>query len=380
MEKTIKKYVEYLYPGIIASETSSVEIDHNDPMKVEIENDSVGFRFYEQDVVLDGKEEFIGNVKNKSNWFFLGTRITFEEVQKRFGHDPAYKTLIRNMKYNDISSVCMTEYGNFMPMANDDVTLDEYIAKHSKEKNAMKMFENLKKHVGEKISYKYWHYGVEQNDVSTLKSVDYFGNIGTENKGIPFIGYGAAISSITLDETGEMLYVNPYIEDNYDRRKPEDIEASKRKFYGDVIVDKQRARRIKAEQKRKQEMENADREAQKLKYTLMKEGVTLVKPETIEDWLQFADINSNDGYSVFVVKATISMMKKFEEGVSFEDAEQQVYCDELGLSGFMASGTANALSYFAKEGEKYQQYWNKKWGIENSDEKGTVNPVILSKQ
>ena len=88
-------------------------------------------------------------------------------------------------------------------------------------------------------------------------------------------------------------------------------------------------------------------------------GLTLVKPETAEEWLQFADNNSNDGYSVFVVKATISMMKKFEEGISFEEAEQQVYNEELGLSGFMAGATANALSHFAKQGEEYRRYWNK---------------------
>ena len=100
----------------------------------------------------------------------------------------------------------------------------------------------------------------------------------------------------------------------------------------------------------------------------MKEGLTLVKPETAEEWLQFADNNSNDGYSVFVVKATISMMKKFEEGISFEEAEQQVYNEELGLSGFMAGATANALSHFAKQGEEYRKYWNKQYGIEDSEE------------
>ena len=134
---------------------------------------------------------------------------------------------------------------------------------------------------------------------------------------------------------------------------------------------------IKAENLRKQEMEKADLEAKKMKYQLMKEGLTLVKPETAEEWLQFADNNSNDGYSVFVVKAVISMMKKFEEGISFADAEHQVYGEELGLSGFMAGATANALSHFAKNGEEYRKYWNKQYGV-SEEEKGTVNPAVLS--
>ena len=74
------------------------------------------------------------------------------------------------------------------------------------------MFENLKKHIGEKVSYKAWFYGAERNETDTLRNVNYFINIETEKAGIPFVGYGAAISSITLEETGEVLYYNPYIE------------------------------------------------------------------------------------------------------------------------------------------------------------------------
>ncbi len=117
---------------------------------------------------------------------------------------------------------------------------------------------------------------------------------------------------------------------------------------------------------------------EKMKCTLMREGLTLVKPETAEEWLQFADNYSNDGYSVFVVKATISMMKKMEKGISFEEAEQQVYDEELELTGFLAGATANALSHFAKQGEEYRKYWNKKYGIDDANEKGIVNPAVLS--
>ena len=71
-------------------------------------------------------------------------------------------------------------------------------------------------------------------------------------------------------------------------------------------------------------------------------------------------------------------MKKFEEGISFEEAEKQVYNEELGLSGFMAGAAANALSHFAKNGDAYRDHWNKQYGVEEAEEKGTVNPAILS--
>lgn len=43
----------------------------------------------------------------------------------------------------------------------------------------------------------------------------------------------------------------------------------------------------------------------------------------------------------------------------------------------MAGATAYALSHFAKNGEEYRKYWNKKYGIEDSEVKGTVNPAVL---
>ncbi len=145
MEKTTKKYVEYLYPGLIVSETSSKEVEHNDPMKVNIEGRAIGFRFYEKDFINASGEQFEGKVKNRTNWFYIGKRLTFSEVQSRFGKMPKYETLISNMECNGISSVCMTEYGNFMPMEDGDMTLEEYIMEHSKEAKALKMFQELKK-------------------------------------------------------------------------------------------------------------------------------------------------------------------------------------------------------------------------------------------
>lgn len=378
MEKIKKSYIEKIYRGLLFSESSIAEVEDRDPMKVVNDGKMQGFRFYDKEQVVDGEKIYDGERVNFSNWVFFGKRLTLEEVKQQYGKDSKYSTLISNMECNHYNSVCLTQAGSYLPMEEGDMTLDEYISEHDKEKNAIRMFEALKKHIGQSVNYKAWWYGSPENGTDILKNVSYFSNVEIGCMGIPFIGYGSAISEISLTETGEVIYSNPYIESNYDRRKAEDVEELKRKMFGDVIVDKQRSRRIKAEAKREKAMEEANLEAKRLKYTLMKEGLTLVKPETAEEWLQFADNNSNDGYSVFVVKAVISMMKKLDAGISFEDAEQQVYCDELGLSGFMAGATANALSHFAKQGEEYRKHWNKKYGVEDSEEKGTVNPAMLT--
>lgn len=258
---------------------------------------------------------------------------------------------------------------------------DEYISEHDKEKNAIRMFEALKKHIGQSVNYKAWSHGSPDNGTDILKNVSYFSNVEIGSMNIPFIGDGSAISEISLTETGEVIYSNPYIESNYDRRKAEDVEESKRKMFGDVIVDKQRSRRMKAvaekEKAKKAVLEamKAVLELKKLKYTLMNEGLRLVKPETIEEWLQFADNNSDDGYSVLLVQAVISMMKKLDAGISFEDAEQQVL---LELDLFMVAATVKHLSHFAKQGEEYRRHWNELDDVEDFKEKGTVSSARLT--
>lgn len=374
MKKTTKKYVEYLYPGLLFSETSSMEIDHNDPMKVEEKERAIGFRFYEKEFVIDGKEQFEGKRNNVSNWYYIGKRLTFDEVLRQFGNSRRHAILINNMKYNKIESVCMTEFGNFMPLEDGDMTLEEYKREHDQERKAKEMFEKLKQHIGEQISYKAWWYGAEEQGTDTLEAVNYFSNIVTKYHGIPFIGSGAAISSIILTETGEELYRNPFIEQGYDRRFPEDIEDSKRKFFGEEITNKQRDRRIKAEQQRKENMERANKETTKKKYKVMKEGLAFIKEDTLEEWMEFVNNNMNDAYSGQVTEASLQCLKKLKEGANFQEIEQ-IY-NQMGLTGFMAGAVSNTIVHFSPRGEEFRQYWNRRFGV-SEEKKETVNPAVF---
>lgn len=379
MEKVTKSYVEKIYRGLLFSEPSTEEVTERDPMKVKNDGSMQGFRFYDKEFVVDGEKSYDGETSNYSNWIYFGKKLSLAEIKDQYGNNPDYRILISNMEGNGYQYVCHTQAGSFLPMGEGDMTFDELVAQkeQDKESKAKAMFDKLREHIGENVSYTGWWYGAKQEETAELREVNDFTNVVIGCSGIPFVGYGAAISDITSKD-GEVLYSNPNIEYGYDRRADEQIFASKRLIFGDRLVDEEKAAKEKSDREWKEFKEQSDIEAKKAKYTLMKEGLTLVKPETAEEWLQFADNNSNDGYSVFVVKAVISMMKKLDAGISFEDAEQQVYCDELGLSGFMAGATASALSHFAKQGEEYRKHWNKQYGIEDSEEKGTVNPAVLS--
>ena len=379
MEKVTKSYVEKIYRGILFSEPSISEVEERDPMQVANDGKMQGFRFYDKEFVVDGDKSYDGDKSNFSNWIYFGKRMSLEEVKAQYGNDSRYSILISNMENNNYQYVCHTQAGSFLPMEEGDMTFDELIAakEQDKEAQAKAMFDKLREHIGEDVSYTGWWYGVKQEETAELRNVTDFINVEIGYSGFPFVGYGAAISSITSKD-GEVLYSNPNIEYGYDRRAAEDVFASKRLIFGDRIVDAEVAEKEKQDREWAEYKEKSDLEAKKMKYTLMREGLTLVKPETAEEWMQFADNNTNDGYSVFVVKAVISMMKKFEEGISFEEAEKQVYNEELGLSGFMAGAAANALSHFAKNGDAYRDHWNKQYGVEDAEEKGTVNPAILS--
>ncbi len=379
MEKVTKSYVEKIYRGILFSESSISEVEERDPMQVANDGKMQGFRFYDKEFVVDGDKSYDGDKSNFSNWIYFGKRMSLEEVKAQYGNNSSYSILISNMENNNYQYVCHTQAGSFLPMEEGDMTFDELVAakEQDKEVQAKAMFDKLREHIGEDVSYTGWWYGAKLEETAELRNVTDFINVEIGCSGIPFVGYGAAISSITSKD-GEVLYSNPNIEYGYDRRAAEDVFASKRLIFGDRIVDAEVAEKEKQDREWAEYKEKSDLEAKKMKYTLMREGLTLVKPETAEEWMQFADNNTNDGYSVFVVKAVISMMKKFEEGISFEEAEKQVYNEELGLSGFMAGAAANALSHFAKNGDAYRVHWNKRYGVEDAEEKGTVNPAILS--
>lgn len=233
---------------------------------------------------------------NISNWIYFGKRLSLDEIKSKYGNNQDYKILISDMEGNGYQYACHTQVGSFLPMEEGDMTFDEIIAKkeQDKEANAKAMFDKLKKHIGEDVSYTEWWNGVKKEETAELREVDDFINVVIGCSEIPFIGYGSAISNI-ISKKGEILYSNPNIEYGYDGRADKDVFASMRLIFGDRIADEEQAQKEKVYRECAEYIEKCDIEAKKAKYLLMKEVLALVKPETLEEWLQFADNNSNDG-------------------------------------------------------------------------------------
>ncbi len=116
----LKHYVEYLYPGIIVSETSVSEIAERDVSKVEISDHCFGFRFFDRTVTVVDGENLTGDRKNISGWYYQGEKMTIEQVKATFGSDSKYDILISNMENNGYTSVVKTKFGQFMPLNDED--------------------------------------------------------------------------------------------------------------------------------------------------------------------------------------------------------------------------------------------------------------------
>jgi hypothetical protein len=127
MEKIVKKYVEIMRGGVLYPEYDEEEVEEVDPLKIELKEGQIGFKFFEAYSIMDEGVEYEGPTKDLTGWYYDGKRLSFDDVLKRYEKDPdRYDILVRNMRGNQIDSVCETRYGTFRPLEDGDMTIEEY--------------------------------------------------------------------------------------------------------------------------------------------------------------------------------------------------------------------------------------------------------------
>ncbi len=99
-----------------------------------------------------------------------------------------------------------------------------------KELNAKRMFESLKRHIGQEVSIMYSLYGEMRIRKGILEEVSDFNYVMINGEGIPFIGYGSAIYIISSPSM--ILYKNEVTEQNFDKRNDEEILSEINKVFG----------------------------------------------------------------------------------------------------------------------------------------------------
>lgn len=118
-------YAEFLYPGIIVSETSLKEITKEEylhPETIKVLDHSFGFRVMHRNEVIEEGDVLIGSYRNTSGWHYIGMVETKNDVAAKDGVD---SILYRNMVNNNYERIVRTKFGQAMPLHENDVVIGE---------------------------------------------------------------------------------------------------------------------------------------------------------------------------------------------------------------------------------------------------------------
>jgi len=119
----MKYFVEFIYPGIIVSETSRREIcfeEYPNPDLIKLPEQSFGFRFGRQEEVERGGEILTGKFHVESGWYFVGEKQNQETVAVLDGIE---SFLYKNMQNNNFDFIVRTKFGQAIPLDKKDVVL-----------------------------------------------------------------------------------------------------------------------------------------------------------------------------------------------------------------------------------------------------------------
>lgn len=221
------------------------------------------------------------------------------------------------------------------------------------EKEFKTMFDRLKDYIGRFVQIYYYYGGFTYSNAGILNEVVDFDSVTIEGIKYPLIGHGKAVRTIKL-YTGEMLYENKYVDNYYNGIEEVDVVGAIRTAFGSKYADMEQARIDEMNQITKERNEETRRN--KLKF--IQEGLELVQPDKVDDWLIYADVHTNYWYSSILIGTLIDVMKKLDENVPFEEIDKLVY----KLDGNQAYDAIGAIIYFAKAGSEYRNYCKNKRG------------------
>ena len=115
----IEKYVQVLHPGIIVADTSESKCHTRDPRKYKMPKHAYGFRFFNKEVLEGTTGKVYGEPHDYSPWYYKGTVRTIGQVKAQ---EPD-SILYRNMTRNNVDRIVDTEFGQSIPLEDDDVVL-----------------------------------------------------------------------------------------------------------------------------------------------------------------------------------------------------------------------------------------------------------------
>ena len=120
----LKHYVEFLYPGVLMSESSIREVKTKAYKKLQrIPKTCFGFRFFDRQELKSNGEILKGKEKNWSGTYYFGKIYTANQVKNTF---PSERILVRNIERNSPTSRGIkTRWGNWQMFERGDKVIGE---------------------------------------------------------------------------------------------------------------------------------------------------------------------------------------------------------------------------------------------------------------
>lgn len=112
-------YIQFFYPVIMVSETSSQSIMSREEMP-DIPEGAYAFNYYDRVEAKEGEEVLVGENKNWSGTVYFGKKLNLEDVKRlpRNTH-----ILQNNMKCNKWEYIVQTIMGNCLPINEHDLVI-----------------------------------------------------------------------------------------------------------------------------------------------------------------------------------------------------------------------------------------------------------------
>ena len=202
----------------------------------------------------------------------------------------------------------------------------------------------LKENIGKEIICTYYRDGIIQNSTFTLNNFEEYQYIEVTTKRkanlnkshsdyIYFIYYQEFIISIK-DANGNIIYEN---------NNP--IDILKEIYNLEDLIEKEKLTFGK---------DYISINEQNSKNYLIQKGLEQILPNLHNKWIRFVEENMR--YNIIIIKATISMLEKINSGISFYNAEIEVYRNEFNLSGFATKSVDSAVLVFCNRQKEYCDY------------------------
>jgi len=228
------------------------------------------------------------------------------------------------------------------------------------------MFDKLKAHKDELITYEFWKDGRLNKISGVLLDVKDYKGFQTNKRFVPFIDEKEAVKTVKLLNSNEILYKNPYLKQGYGKEK-EEVEAYIRDFFGDMEADYYMVCKLSKEDREKLYNNDiiADIESKKKKLDLIKEGVNYVNPELLVNFVNYADSFANNAFGSYILEKTVECMKKIESGEDLDIIDK--YIKDSSRNSIIEILIAGNIIKYGKNGEEFKNNWAIKNGFIKSE-------------